>query len=803
MLKNLSLLLFLFSTIFCNSFAQNSPEEAISKFSEEYPQEKIHLLLNKKSFIAGESIFFKGMIVDGFKPSLISTSLFVELYDKNKKLISRKTVPILLGEALGNIQIAADMKEDVYFLRAYTTWSTNFNENFQWIKAIPIYNEKSAEKLEINKNSEWNVSIQPESGRFLNGINTKVSVRMKSKGILPSTWSGFVVEENNLNLKLAEFKSLDENVATFNITPEIGKKYKLIVQDINGNKKDFDFPITFGSGIQLKVKSETGTITLTPQFHKLEKPSAYYKIVGQINNRLVYIAKLSTLSSGSTYKIPTESLVNGILQLVILNDKNEVLAERLCFVDGEKLNIGKIDIASSGLKTGAKSLNSINIPTKSDFANFTALVADNFAESTEDENSLLSTIFLTGDIGSEISNPAQYFTSSRNLDALDALLISEKWERFNWRDILIGNFPKIMNKPNSYITYTGKASMDGTPVKNTTMNLVFSTKGSGTEFFQSKTDENGIFVLDNLIFEEPFEITYSIDGVVKSKDQNVTVYFQSKVNPAVMRSALPKNSYLLSEKSIDEAPSPEVKRAMQEITFNKNFKEKIALIEEVKIKFSQRDKTDNLNKKLSSPNFKGINETVFDFVNDYKSSQRDILSWLEGRVSGLKITQGSTVSKTGTIRGENFEIFVNENPQDISFVSTLNLSDVAMIKVIKPPFRGRSNSVISIYLKEGINNVGQKGGFPVGMPGLGSKTITGYDKNDPYPFIDYEKTPEQKSISDNRITLYWNPYVQSSTYESGSIKFYNNDVAKSYNITIFGYDYDLEKYVYFHEVVTP
>lgn len=58
------LLLFIFS-FSSTIFGQKTPEDALQNFTDNFPQEKIHLMLNKKSFVAGESIFFKGMIIDG------------------------------------------------------------------------------------------------------------------------------------------------------------------------------------------------------------------------------------------------------------------------------------------------------------------------------------------------------------------------------------------------------------------------------------------------------------------------------------------------------------------------------------------------------------------------------------------------------------------------------------------------------------------------------------------------------------------------------------------------------------------
>ena len=174
--------------------AQDLPEQALQNFSEKFPQEKFHILLNKKSFVAGENIYFKCFVIDGFKPSMISTSLFIELYDKNKKLVEKKLVPIFEGEAFGNLVLSADLKEDVYFLRVYTSWSSNFDDKFKGLKIIPIYNPQSSQRLILNKSTNWKVSAFPESGNLLNNITTKIALRMTSDGVLPEKWSGYLID---------------------------------------------------------------------------------------------------------------------------------------------------------------------------------------------------------------------------------------------------------------------------------------------------------------------------------------------------------------------------------------------------------------------------------------------------------------------------------------------------------------------------------------------------------------------------------------------------------------------------------
>src|SRR5688572_29523343 len=103
-------------------------EQAIEKYSQQFPQEKVVLSLSKNDYLAGETIYFKAYVLAGYEPSAISTNLYTELYDRNKKIISQQILPIFKGSGEGSFQLPASMGEDVYYIRAYTRYMLNFDE---------------------------------------------------------------------------------------------------------------------------------------------------------------------------------------------------------------------------------------------------------------------------------------------------------------------------------------------------------------------------------------------------------------------------------------------------------------------------------------------------------------------------------------------------------------------------------------------------------------------------------------------------------------------------------------------------
>jgi len=797
-MKNLFLLPILM--VLSSLHAQNKAEKALETFSEKYPQEKIHLVLNKNSFVAGENLWLKSFAFNAYEPSSISTSMFVELYDSNKTQISKKIVPLLNGQGSGSFSLPENLKEGVYYIRAYTTWMANFSEDFQALRQIVVYNPLSPEKLVLNNNSEWTASIFPESGTFINGINTKFAVRLQSKGITPSEWSGYVIDAKNPDVKITSFKGFDQNVGAFSLTPKAGVKYQLIVNDSKGYKQTVDLPYVSDSGINLQVSTGNESVKFSLKSKNIT-PGTLYTVIGTINNQLVFKVNSDQILE-KTFSIPAKQLVNGILQLTVFDDKENIVAQRLTFVQPGLLKIKKPEIQLSNLNESPRAENTLSISPDQNNDAYTVLVMDGSSESSEKENSLLSTLWLTGDLTSNIYAPSQYFIPNRNFEALDALLISEKWKRFNWRTIMSGTFPIITYQPQPYISYKGKVTVQGKPAPNTELNLLFEMPQGGTNLSQIKTDDKGFFTLKGLVFEDSIKFSYQLNDPKIPKEQ-VQVIFQPDYSFVPMKKALPESNYHLVQRINDDQPAESVKRYIATKNTQNSINEKATLIEEVRLKAKKIDKTKELNDKLSSPLFKSMNEYIFDFVNDNNSAQAftNILQWLQGRVAGLSI-ESSMGNYTPKLRGSKVNIYLDEMMVDPSLISSISVSDIAMVKVIKDHFAGSfggASGAVAIYTKRG-GITGSLSNFTRPTK-LTNTVLHGFDKEIPFVSPDYNDQNFKSIPEDVRTTLYWSPYLVTKPKEPARIEFFNNDDAKNFRLIIIGFDTKDYVPIYYNEII--
>ena len=755
--------------------AQSKLDLAIKNLEENYAQEKIYILFNKEDYIAGENIWFKAFVFDGYKQSNISTNLFVELYDKNKTLLDKKLLPILKGQSDGSFSLKENLQEDVYYIRAYTTYMTNFPEEFQYIKPILIYNPTSKLKLVKNNNLKWNASIYSEGNSFIENQTTKFAVRLNSIGDLPKKWNGYVFEKNNPTIKVVEFNNLDENVASFHLRPEPNKTYLVQVNDENGQQEIINLKAPNKSGVILKVINTNDSIGYQLKSIEIPQQLMDYKVITTINNIVVHTAKITKKIQTISQKIPQSSFSNesGILQLNVFDENDNIVTQRLVFINHSK-TFSK-PVLDFDINNEARTINTIIL--KSESPEELAVVINHH---TNPNNNLLPALWLTKDFTRSISNPIQYFQKENNPEALDALLISENWERFNWKDIMNNPRKRSNIVSNTYLSYKGKVYINGQDLKNSDLNLFIEYPETEKFLIPTSTDSNGNFELKNLISDDTFNIYYYLNKQpqkTKKQEDKVVLSILPLFNNTKYNSNLPSTNFILSETETNN----KLNEVKEQIKINKIVNDKSIRLKEAIIIAKTASKTEKLNNELSSGMFKSINETVIDFVNDNKNANAysNIFDFLAGKIAGLTTTLKQGVV-TPMIRNGNVTVYLNEMRLSNETLSSININDIALVKIYKGS--GLLGNAIAIYSKRGSigNNDVNKS--------LNILSLKGYDKSLPFLSIDEYESLYKDIPRDIRETLYWNTYLKTDENNQAIIEYFNNDNPGNYKLTIIGFD---------------
>lgn len=140
----LSCALILCSTLGFQLIAQEDPLTGLlsrlERILSNYPQEKVHIHTDKPYYVAGDSLWLKGYIVNAEKNELsgLSKILYVDLINEQDSVKKSLRIPVVLGLAWGDMVLTDSLREGNYRLRAYTNWMRNFGEEYYFDKVIRI-----------------------------------------------------------------------------------------------------------------------------------------------------------------------------------------------------------------------------------------------------------------------------------------------------------------------------------------------------------------------------------------------------------------------------------------------------------------------------------------------------------------------------------------------------------------------------------------------------------------------------------------------------------------------------------------
>jgi len=214
-------------------------------------------------------------------------------------------------------------------------------------------------------------------------------------------------------------------------------------------------------------------------------------------------------------------------------------------------------------------------------------------------------------------------------------------------------------------------------------------------------------------------------------------------------------------------------------------------LQEVIIKAKVKSNAQALDERYASGLFSGGDAQVFDFLNDPAAlGGIDIISYLQGRVAGLMINR-SGASTTMSWRGATPDLYLDQMQVGADFIQSINVQDIAMVKVFRPPFFGSmgggSGGAIAIYTKKGGDFRGDNSKSSKSMQ---STLLVGYTRFKEFFNPQYEN-PAENNETDIRTTLYWNPYVITNKKSPRfKVQFFNNDISKRLQIVLEGVNAD-------------
>lgn len=793
MRKLQALCLFVFSLF--RIYAQD-PSARLQILNDSFPQERIHIHFDRDVYTTGDKIWFKAYLFSGFVPSALSTNFFAELVSPSGSIVERQRLPIIAGTANGSFQLADSLVSGQYIIRAYTPWMLNFNENFLYRKSLFIYKPGKEDTTVARTANDHNyrVYVFPEGGDMVYGFPNSVAIKCLDPGGSPAEATGRLVDDNGQVIE--QFSTVHDGMGKFSFFPERGRTYKLEMTFGNAGKTLVDLPAIQENGWILQAAEEAENTRRVLIASSNADTGALVTLLGQMQQQVLIEQKVKMTSSARVLRIDTRNLPSGMLQLTLFDPQGKPVAERLLFINNQEYILPLV-LRNDTLSLAKKARNvfSFQLPDSS-LANLSVSIVDaerSGIDSSRDE--IISRLLLTSDLKGVVHQPGYYLSSNDRTvrSHADLLMMTQGWRRFNWQEVMAGQYPSIRFRDLNYIQLSGAAYNQKSKKKLGTgeINFFIKTKDSLTDLFQTEVNKDGQFLLENLIYYDTAQFSYQLNSS-RNKEKLISLTLD--------RDTSSYNAYAYSVFGrLPALPAPwrsSNARLNQLFALNNDTSGNYRMLETVTVLGRRKRPVQELNERYTSGLFTSMNFVkILDLVHDpLPSGALNVFQYIQGRIPGIRVQtsgfppsyviySGRAMSLTGG--PIPVPLFVDEVAATSKQVETISMQDVAMIKFFQSGFMGNpsigSTQALVVYTRKPGDRM------PSNLDFLDTLYYPGYSVKREFYSPDYEETPSKKDWLDRRVTLLWEPDLKPDDDKGNyHIRFFNSDYARKLLVRIEG-----------------
>lgn len=749
-----------------------------------FPLEKVYIQTDKSVYASGETVWFKAYITADNAAAPLCRTLYAELINDKGNVLQRRTLPIVLSGASSDFILPDSLYDARLYIRAYTQWMLNFDSSLLCVKPVYVVPKKNNPKKPVA--TTYSLTLFPEGGDLVENLESVIAFKAVDQDGTPVSIKADIV--NNAGKKIASFTSVHDGMGSFTLQPLPGETYKVVWKDKAGKIHETPLPTAKKEGVVIHTSLIENKLHYTlSRSETAEEFNLKFTVIAQMQNRIMYGAAINlTQKTTVTAPLDTDSLTDGILQITIFNALSQPVAERLVFVNNNTYAfITDLHMAEQDMNKRGRSVLQIDVGGKL-LSNISVAVTDAEINPVgRNEENIYSNLLLTSDLKGLIFNPAYYFSSDADSvkQHLDLVMMTNGWRRFTWKQMIAGEWPLAKYQPDDGLTIQGKiAGLSKTLLYNRPVTAILKTKTGKPDYYNIPVNEKGEFYQSGFSFFDTAKLYYQL---ANDKDKTLTSSASFSFSNTFIKAPLLSKDQISSFYQPEKYDTTAVTQSVHIATLRRSEESalsKTKVLEEVKIITQKKSLREKLDDEYTSGFFSGGNAYSFLMDEDPASqASPGILEYLQGKVAGLQISTSG--GKSATWRGSNTSFFLDEMQADISMLQNINMRDVALIKVFRPPFMGGfggAGGAIAIYTRKGaVSNTS--------FTGLPSVNIYGYSVIRQFYSPDYSDKKSMPAGNDYRTTLYWNPAIYfDKNMRRITLPFFNNDYCKKFRVVVEG-----------------
>ena len=521
-------------------------QNSFNLYKQSALQEKIFLHTDKSTYLPGEILWFKIYCVDGndHKPLNLSKVVYVDVLDNNQIAVLQTKVLVKNGIGDGSLYVPVSISNGNYKFRAYTNWKKNFSPEFYFEKTITFINPlKSPETIAKENAQSYDIQFFPEGGNLVSGIASKVAFKAVGQNGKGVALTGAVVDQHNDTV--ARFRSLKFGMGSFSFTPASNNTYKAIINIGSNTPVIKDLSEINAQGYVLRL-TDNGTGQLDVMVTTNTNTDGGIYLFAHTRQTVKAAENASVNNGVAHFKINKNSLGDGITHITIFNSAKQPVCERLYFkrpaqqlfidagTDQEQYDLRKkVNVSVLAKDLAGKPID----------ADLSMAVYRVDSLQAIDHSDIFSYLWLSSDLKGNIESADYYFknTNAETDEALDNLLLTQGWSRFQWNRVL-------ENKPSEFTylpEYSGHIiagkivnSETNIPAKNILTYL--GVPGKRVQLYTSRSDSSGRLLYITKDFYGPSEIVVQTNQLI---DSTYRIDITSPFSEQYSKTTLPKFNF--------------------------------------------------------------------------------------------------------------------------------------------------------------------------------------------------------------------------------------------------------------------
>ncbi len=618
--------------------------------------------------------------------------------------------------------------------------------------------------------SDYNVSFFPEGGYLIPGEICQVGFKSLGEGGLGEDISGTL--HNSDGHEIASFESLHLGMGFFNFIPQDGESYYAICKNEYGVTKRFELPLPEPKAHTISARNVGSRIMITKKKGNKANEETFSLLIHHKGQVLYH----SEWKSGvQLYTFPPTDFPEGVLSIILLNNKQEIVSERLLYnATQNALCTAQVSTSQPVYKRRehvSVKLNLVDRNSQSAFGNIAVSITDKESVVQDTTLNIVSTLLLSSELKGYIESPASYFKNGKtDKFALDALMMTQGWRRYNIPDVIRGKI-QVPDKfePELAHKITGKADGILGSLKEGQISLLASLD-SLVNTNVTEADDKGRFVFN---VEYPEGTSIHIQSLSKRGGKFNVINIDKESFPEILGAGIPIRTEKLN--LYDPLYDSYLEKANEDYTLKYGIR--TIMLEEITVTAQSKQKY------KESSFYSPISATSVYTAEEIEKTGASSFRSLLYRMPGIIVRSGDRVTTT---RSNLPVLFVIDNMNFDNFSDRLDdieVSDIESIFVVRdnfsmPGYYPNTSGAVVITTKIG----GYKGKIRT-PPNIDRIIPLGYQQAIEFYAPAYE-TPEKKetSIPDLRTTIFWKPNVVFSEKGEAIIEFYSADMPTTYQV---------------------